>query len=371
MAGVPDELVDLSAELESLGGGDTRVGEAAVYCRIRPIEPGLGEPQVVTVGGTGSHVLVRDPHSAEGMPVQQALRRYRVSAGGAIGGPEANAPGAGGATQADVFASLGADVFEWWLSGFNATLIAHGQSRSGKTHTLFGPAAAVYGALAPPEATGLVPRLLSRVYGIAEASGARAPELELAVACYEVRHSGVVDLLAPPPADGAAGQPPGHEVATVAAPSLLDALSLLATAQARSLNWAVAAAGGGSRTLVPVPGRASFVLQLTLRNARRACTSTLHIVDLVGVAPAGGAPGGMASRAGGSYSCAGGGATDFERRCLAQQLLAFTRMLVELGQLDPAAARRPLLAARDSKLTQVHMDLAGALRRRRPAHARP
>jgi hypothetical protein len=361
---VPDELVDLSAELEALGGGDTRVGEAAVYCRIRPIEVGLAEPQVVTVGSTGSHVLVRDPHSAEGVPVQQALRRYRVSAGGGIGGPEANAPGGGGATQADVFASLGADVFDWWLSGFNATLIAHGQSRSGKTHTLFGPAAAVYGAPAPPEATGLVPRLLSRVYGMAEASGARAPDLELAMACYEVRHSGVVDLLAPPPADGAAGPPPGHEITTVAAPSLLDALSLLATAQTRSLNW-VAAAGAGGRTLVAVPGRASFVLQLTLHNARRACTSTLHIVDLVGAASAGGsaAPtGGPASRAGACGGGYGGGTTDFERRCLAQQLLAFTRMLAELGQLDPAAAataRRPLLAARDSKLTQVRTRVNG------------
>lgn len=368
MPGVPDELVELSAELEALGGGDTRVGEAAVYCRIRPIEPGLAEPQVVTVGSTGSHVLVRDPHSAEGVPVQQALRRYRVSAGGAIGGPEANAPGGGGATQADVFASLGADVFDWWLSGFNATLIAHGQSRSGKTHTLFGPAAAVYGAPAPPEATGLVPRLLSRIYGMAETSGTRAPELELAVACYEVRHSGVVDLLAPPPADGAAGPPPGHEIITVAAPGLLDALSLLATAQARSLNWAVAAAGVGGRTLVAVPGRASFVLQLTLHNARRACTSTLHVVDLVGAAPAAaggsataGATGGLATRAGGG-GYGGGGATDFERRSLAQQLLAFTRMLAELGQLDPAAAataRRPLLAARDSKLTQVPTGLVG------------
>lgn len=163
-AAIPDELVELSAELEALGGGDTRVGEATVFCRVRPVER-ASEAPIVTVGSSGSHMLVRDPRTSDTTPAAHAVRRFRISPGGAIGGAAALAAPVGrGATQSDVAASVGREALEWWLAGFNASVIAHGQTGAGKTYSLYGPAAAVYAESVPPDAMGLVPRLLGRVY---------------------------------------------------------------------------------------------------------------------------------------------------------------------------------------------------------------
>ena len=74
---VPGALVSLSAELEALGGGDTRIGDAAVYCSVVP----SAEPSIVSVGAGSNHVLVRDPRCPANVPMQQAVRRYRISAG--------------------------------------------------------------------------------------------------------------------------------------------------------------------------------------------------------------------------------------------------------------------------------------------------
>ena len=39
---VPQELVDMSEELEALGGGDARLAPVEVYCRARPAADGGG-----------------------------------------------------------------------------------------------------------------------------------------------------------------------------------------------------------------------------------------------------------------------------------------------------------------------------------------
>ena len=54
---VTDELLALSDELASLGGGDTSIGECAVYFRPRPANPGEG----VCVS-TESRGRTRGPH---------------------------------------------------------------------------------------------------------------------------------------------------------------------------------------------------------------------------------------------------------------------------------------------------------------------
>uniref|UniRef100_A0A7S3T2C8 Kinesin motor domain-containing protein n=1 Tax=Emiliania huxleyi TaxID=2903 RepID=A0A7S3T2C8_EMIHU len=272
-AAIPDELVELSAELEALGGGDTRVGEATVFCRVRPVER-ASEAPIVTVGSSGSHMLVRDPRTSDTTPAAHAVRRFRISPGGAIGGAAALAAPVGrGATQSDVAASVGREALEWWLAGFNASVIAHGQTGAGKTYSLYGPAAAVYAESVPPDAMGLVPRLLGRVYEAIEAAATSedgAPRLSLGVSCFEVRHASVVDLLAPEQRGGGGGGGGGggcaaDDFVAVSAPELSDALSLLATAQRRSANWSVAPGGAGGRPmLVATAGRASVVPRLTL-----------------------------------------------------------------------------------------------------------
>ena len=72
---IPTGLLDLSAELDSLGGGDARIGEAAVYCRVRPAEPG----DETIVDADGSHVLVHDPRGRASRRSNILLRLHRAS----------------------------------------------------------------------------------------------------------------------------------------------------------------------------------------------------------------------------------------------------------------------------------------------------
>ena len=103
---VPDDILQLSEELEALGGGDTRIGDATVFCRIRP--PAEDEASIVSVGYGRSHILVRDPRCPPNVPTQQAVRRYRVSNGGA-----SDCTVGSDASQEALFDSLGRSAFDW------------------------------------------------------------------------------------------------------------------------------------------------------------------------------------------------------------------------------------------------------------------
>ena len=121
------------------------------------------------------------------------------------------------------------------------------------------------------------------------------------------------------------------------APSLQDALQLVALGLSRSLNWGAALPGGQPSAL---PNRASLFVRFSIYDAQRRGLASLHLVDLVGTAPLGGN--------------ATAAALDYERRCLSQHLLCFNRVVSELSQQQQAAqAGTKLLSARDSKLTQL------------------
>ena len=327
---IPQELIELTEELDALGGGDTRIGEATVYCRIRPAQPG----EETVAAADGGHVLVRDHRSAPDAPAQQSVRRFRVSA--ALD-PET------AASQEALFEVLGSEALRWVLDGFNATVIAHGETGSGKTYTLFGPNGVTGRSF---EQQALCGRTLERLYG---AIGPSSP-LSLAVSCWEVRHSGVIDLLAPDdaPASAAGGTAAtAADFATVRAPSLQEAVQLLALAQSRSVNWS---ASGAAAQPSALPNRASLFVRLSLYDADRRSLSSLVLVDLVGTAPLG-------------STAAGAASADYERRCLNQHLLCFNRVVSELSQQQAVAPSAPngggggggakLLSARDSKLTQT------------------
>ena len=70
-----DELICMSDELEALGGGgDTRIGEAAVFCCLRPPSDAAQE-SIACCEDDGSTAVVRDPLCTPDTPVQQTLRR--------------------------------------------------------------------------------------------------------------------------------------------------------------------------------------------------------------------------------------------------------------------------------------------------------
>ena len=261
------ELLELAEELELLGGGgDARVGYAQVLCRVRP--PSARSVRVVTAEPEGCVVHVRDPRCPEETPEADAVRRFRVSPGGVIGAANDDSLGRERAFAAaeGLFEAAGASALEWLLSGFSSAVVAAGESGSGKTFALFGPA----GTVVQPERYSLCSRLLHELFSAIDASrpledfeGADAPHaLSLALSCWEVRHTEVVDLLVPnkegPHAAAAAAAGGPHPFVQVEARTLEVATRLLNMARVRSVSGATRGAAASG-----LPSRSSLFVQVS------------------------------------------------------------------------------------------------------------
>ena len=100
------------------------------------------------------------------------------------------------ANQEHVFKAVGRPVIEHVLSGFNASVLAYGQTASGKTHTMLGdvPLAAHTGAL--PVGTGLIPRTLYYLFQrVGEESN---PSYTIRCSMLELYREEMSDLLVAP-----------------------------------------------------------------------------------------------------------------------------------------------------------------------------
>ena len=105
------------------------------------------------------------------------------------------------ATQCDVFRAVAQPLVDDVLAGWNATCLAYGQTGTGKTHTMLGPALAgfVDGAsqsddekFADDCLAGLVPRAVARIFSALSESGASS---RVQVAYVQLYCEAVYDLL--------------------------------------------------------------------------------------------------------------------------------------------------------------------------------
>eukprot|EP01062_Namystynia_karyoxenos_P024717 TRINITY_DN19668_c0_g2_i1.p1 TRINITY_DN19668_c0_g2~~TRINITY_DN19668_c0_g2_i1.p1 ORF type:complete len:1344 (+),score=293.31 TRINITY_DN19668_c0_g2_i1:78-4034(+) len=146
------------------------------------------------------------------------------------------------ATQESVYAALGTRVLKLLFDGLNCCLFTYGQSRSGKTHTMYGNAAD----------PGLAPRLCQELLRHMPHSGAAAD-----VSLYELQGERVVDLLVEfAPADG------GRELRVREHPALgpyVDGLTCCTVTEWAQFS-AVLALAASRRTAA-----AHLLLQVTLR----------------------------------------------------------------------------------------------------------
>ncbi len=186
---------------------------------------------------------------------------------------------------------MGGAVLNWCWDGFNGTLIAVGASGVGKTRAIFGVEAK----------GGAVCVLLNGLFG---RLGSCSADAVVGVSVWEVLGDRVVDLL---------GAEPGGIFRTVRVMSAVQALEVLHAGLGRSANW--------TDGLASVPGEAHLFVRVCL--LRDGCLSTTHFVDL---------------------------ADARGERWRALSLHALWRVLADLGE---PGGRRSLLAARDSRLTQV------------------
>jgi hypothetical protein len=107
--GLTRELLDLNAQLESMGGGDTRISPLRLYVRVRPPKgPNLASS---TAGITidGFVVKLTDPRAPASALLEKAQRTYEVSCAIPFH-----------SNQFDTYAAIGVPALESLWDGFNA-----------------------------------------------------------------------------------------------------------------------------------------------------------------------------------------------------------------------------------------------------------
>ena len=103
----------------------------------------------------------------------------------------------GRASQTDVFAAVGEPTVASCFDGINATVLAFGQTASGKTWTMFGGGASRLEHTLDDEADsdGLVPRLIRRVFQLIGEADERAEHHRVRCSFFEIYNERIYDLL--------------------------------------------------------------------------------------------------------------------------------------------------------------------------------
>jgi hypothetical protein len=376
-----DDTRALAEELESLGGAkDVAVGVASVYCSVCPAparaaalrwtaarQPrrevcrAVDEP----VAGSGSRALleVDDPDetrtragtdvdgvvgrndndsastSSDAAKNRRRARRYRLDGVAPSGGvPDA----------------MWRDVADWLHRGFDAVVVAHGQSGSGKTRALFGDG----GGAHQEDRPGLTSRVVRALF--AKARRNEDTRRRFAVSAWEMSPNGdVLDLLDPSGLGkgfavsgsgsfGGAGDrfgdgfgAAGARVRCVEVKSADECEAALALARRASKNWTVPARknarapteGFAGTAATPRPGRAHAFFRLTIISADDV-VAELHVADLIGAKSLALASVDDEDDDGDDELYLDASVRRANRRDVARQLLAFGRVVDELASRE-------------------------------------
>ena len=176
------------------------MGRFKVFSRCRPptAEEAASDTEACIFNSDGQQLDVRvESHRAGGGATM--TRRFAM-----------NRAFDAAATQADLYEAVGKPLVQSVLEGFNAGIMAYGQSGSGKTHTMFGPppsssratrssSASEVDALLNPLTAGVVPRMMEHFFQRLSRAEARDFELRFQVTCkfVEVYQDKLIDLLVP------------------------------------------------------------------------------------------------------------------------------------------------------------------------------
>ena len=285
-------------------------------------------------------------------------------------------------TQSEIFESVGVPVTDAFLEGYHGCLIAYGQTGAGKTFTMQGPSddleegatervslAEDANALSAddPEAQGLIPRVLQRVFqrvedekrGVGVPEGEPAPvDVAFTVKCsyLEIYNEQVADLLAPPDADRgsaarAAPQIREHDRRGVFVEGLTEALVTSAEETYDLFTRGSFNRRVGQTEMNRESSRSHAVFTVTLESRRRAFpgaalqkrNATLHLVDLAG-----------SER---QKATEAGGARLKEASAINKSLSALGNVIKAL--VDVAEGKERHVPYRDSKLTYLLKDALG------------
>ena len=339
---------------------------------------GARDKKARRIRGGGASLVVSDPHAPpDGTIRGRAPRRHRRfrSVSGVGGAPEG-------------FAN---DVVDWLWRGFDALVVAHGQSGTGKTRILHGAGGGAFERDAPGCVSRIIRAMFARAQSAereaqdaaddaarremsaassASSSGPRVstapPALRhlFGLSCWEMTPDGaLLDLFDPRGAGGGFtvtgsgsaggfgdrfGSDLGARCTTVSVRSAADAEAALAHARRQSANWTTptrradgAAPGAYAGTVSkPRANRAHAFVRLTTIREPDGVATELHVVDLIGsrslslAEPAEEPPRGGVSFRGLSGPAPGDVALRRDRARAAAQLAAFARVVDELARRD-------------------------------------
>ena len=93
-------------------------------------------------------------------------------------------------SQREIYGEAIVPIIESVLEGFNGTVLAYGQTSSGKTHTMVGP------DIEDPEKQGIIPRMVKTVFEKIE-SASEDIEFTVKISMVEIYMEKIKDLLDP------------------------------------------------------------------------------------------------------------------------------------------------------------------------------
>lgn len=92
------------------------------------------------------------------------------------------------ATQKDIYGEAIIPIIESVIEGFNGTILAYGQTSSGKTHTMVGP------DIEDPEKQGIIPRMVKTMFEKIE-NASEDIEFRVKISMVEIYNEKIKDLL--------------------------------------------------------------------------------------------------------------------------------------------------------------------------------
>ena len=125
VTGLSQELLDLHAQLESMGGGDVRLAPLTVYVRVRPPKDPPQGSCWPCISLDGDVVRLIDPKAAGSASIESAQRSYKVSCALPIH-----------SNQLDMFSVIGNQALDSLWDGFNIAGATSDQSRCDFSNTL-------------------------------------------------------------------------------------------------------------------------------------------------------------------------------------------------------------------------------------------
>lgn len=164
-----------------------------VSCRVRDIgsDAAASDRVCISVGDDAQTIVVHPPVSTESSGSTNNAAAAVITTGSCYSCFDYVFSGR--ATQATVFESIGRPFVDDLLAGYNCTVLAYGQTNSGKTFATIG------NSYEDSDARGLIPRAMERIFEEIQrvSSSDSQADLKLTASFIEVYQENLRDLLLP------------------------------------------------------------------------------------------------------------------------------------------------------------------------------